>query len=390
MSGRYDFICLSETKCQVIEKNSLDGFQPKIMTRRNVKHNFGGIHGICIYVRSELFDFVSEPCDVFSDCVLWLVVDCPARNMKFILGSVYIPHENSVFHEDDIFDVIANDVTTLRANYHGYPMVMAGDFNSRTGTMDDFLDLEWESIFDLNQNAVGFEVDNFNGGLSRKELHEKNISLKRSNMDKFINRNGRNLISFCKCLELMIVNGRLGEDKGVGRNTCLTTAGESTIDYMIVSADLVGNVSNFRVEEFDKCLSDNHCTITGVIGFRGVNDEAVQVVEPSGVSGGLRGSQVKTRWKNEVSLEYRQSFNEARVNELKDKLKAFQDDPEQTLSEGEMNDISCDLCQLLIEPSRTLGLTKNIAPARRKKVIKKVLDLGLIGSAKTKESTICS
>ena len=52
-----------------------------------------------------------------------------------------------------------------------------------------------------------------------------------------------------------IVNGRFGTDKGIGSTTC---ADASTIDYMIVSPEIMSRVKNFEVDVFDSAMSDKH------------------------------------------------------------------------------------------------------------------------------------
>ncbi len=52
------------------------------------------------------------------------------------------------------------------------------------------------------------------------DLIENNDIAKRISKDKVINRTGRSLINICKETDILIVNGRIGADKGVGNFTC--------------------------------------------------------------------------------------------------------------------------------------------------------------------------
>ena len=65
-----------------------------------------------------------------------------------------------------------------------------------------------------------------------------------------------NLISLCKSTHLMIIIGRFGADRGIGRTTCSTARGSSTVDYALVSPKLLTFITNFLVDTFDSCLSD--------------------------------------------------------------------------------------------------------------------------------------
>ena len=56
---QYDIICFSETKTNFIENVKFDGFKVFDLTRENESHRYGGIHGLCIFVREEIYDFFS-------------------------------------------------------------------------------------------------------------------------------------------------------------------------------------------------------------------------------------------------------------------------------------------------------------------------------------------
>ena len=64
---------------------------------------------------------------------------------------------------------------------------------------------------------------------------------------------GSSLIQLCKNNNLVILNSRAGEDKGIEK---YTTTRHSVVDYMIMPSDMLRYLSNFRVHEFDPLLSD--------------------------------------------------------------------------------------------------------------------------------------
>jgi hypothetical protein len=70
----------------------------------------------------------------------------------------------------------------------------------------------------------------------------------RANVDTYRNRFGKLLVDFCIINSLLIVNGRLGTDKGIGDCTYVSSNGCSTIDYYIVSRALFDNVKDFRID----------------------------------------------------------------------------------------------------------------------------------------------
>ncbi|GFS20731.1 zinc-binding alcohol dehydrogenase domain-containing protein 2, partial [Elysia marginata] len=68
------------------------------------------------------------------------------------------------------------------------------------------------------------------------------------------------LLDMCKTTELIILNGRCGEDKYLGATTCNNS---SVIDYALVNYGCLDNFHiNFKVHEFSHLLSDVHNQIS--------------------------------------------------------------------------------------------------------------------------------
>ena len=68
----------------------------------------------------------------------------------------------------------------------------------------------------------------------------------------------------CKCNDLFICNGRLGDDKD-DEFTCKNV---SVVDYVIGSSDLLKIVDTFSVLEFSKLLSDAHRPLSLSLAFK--------------------------------------------------------------------------------------------------------------------------
>ena len=60
----------------------------------------------------------------------------------------------------------------------------------------------------------------------------------RNNVDEMINEQGQNLLDFCIEAKLRILNGRLIGDS-MGYKTFYGARGSSSIDYILVSEDLL-------------------------------------------------------------------------------------------------------------------------------------------------------
>ena len=70
----------------------------------------------------------------------------------FIPGAVYIPCEGSHYHHNEIVDTLSEDLINFRVSLD-LPVVLLADFNSRTGILNDFIELE-----DVVAFEGGFEL----------------------------------------------------------------------------------------------------------------------------------------------------------------------------------------------------------------------------------------
>ena len=79
------------------------------------------------------------------------------------------------------------------------------------------------------------------------ELHSAGC-LKRYSHDKSItNSHGKMLIELWKSTGMLIVNGRIGNDKGIGASTRVDTTGSSVVDYVIVTPRLFKEIIGFTI-----------------------------------------------------------------------------------------------------------------------------------------------
>ena len=304
----FDLICLTETKCNSIIENEIIGYKPYVMSKKCNSHKYGGIHGICVFVKEnvDINCFIVESLE--SESIVWLHITYSILKDVFILGVVYIPHDMSEYHHEDIFDHLANDIITIKA-MHDVPIVLIGDFNARTGTTSDF---EQEFI----HNGLFPEED------SLKQYFEEQNIMNRVNKDRQVNKNGRKLIEFCKMSDMKIVNGRIGRDKASGNYSCYTATGKSTIDYAVATMDLFPNISEFYIDVLDKCMSDVHCPVCMTVSF----NNYVPVISSQENSNTMDNSKyyvdndIMCRWNDELREEYTSSFNMTDINLLQAQL----------------------------------------------------------------------
>ena len=139
-----DFVvlCLSETKRSSYDLTDLPGYVPKFRPCRNKGYALCGIHGFVIFVTDDIARHVYDIPNTSSELVHWLRFDKKLLGFEIILGSLYLPHESSKYNEEGIYEDIAEDVMYLNAHYDDPLMILTGDYNARTGVLDDFITIE--------------------------------------------------------------------------------------------------------------------------------------------------------------------------------------------------------------------------------------------------------
>ena len=158
------------------------------------------------------------------------------------IAVVYIVPENSNYARHDPFGLLQNDIACIPP---GCQVLLCGDYNAHTSVESDFM-------VNINEGWDGELTDylcNINSERSTKifAMMEKNplerFSQDRRNVDNY----GKLLLKLCKAVGMLILNGRLGADKGIGRYTRMADNSASVVDYVIVTPDLFDDVGQFQV-----------------------------------------------------------------------------------------------------------------------------------------------
>ena len=139
----------------------------------------------------------------------------------------YIPPSNSLYytsHEVGFFELLEQDVRYYQQ--YGKIAIM-GDLNARCGDRLDYLhDIyacnDFVQFLDTNDHDDEHLLIDIPHGFS---------------IDKTVNCSGNKLLDLCRIGNLNIVNGRMGDDAGVGSLTYMSSTGCSLIDYAIMSYD---------------------------------------------------------------------------------------------------------------------------------------------------------
>jgi len=251
-------------------------------------------------------------------------------------GVIYIEPENSDYAKSDIFECLEN---ALLSYIDDKCILLLGDFNSRTGSINDFINCDHYN-FDVNDDdlKVAERIDN------EDLLLEYGIPKCRSSTDRKCNNYGHKLINMCKNLGLMIANGRCGKDAFIGKFSCKDA---SVVDYLIASPRILTCLYDFDVITFNEFLSDIHCPLHVALKANNMSTNCVRVVTPS------ENPLKRPKWKEEFKSTFHKYIN---LNDIENTLSVIF-----TLNQKDnidQNDIDCTyglITNILYQSARDCG-----------------------------------
>ena len=270
----------------------------------------------------------------------------------FILGTLYVPCQSSPHYNPDFFEDLALDMAHIQENYD-LPFMIIGDFNSRTGTLNEIMMSETDDII--------FDSSNFKYPDVLDIMKSLNIPFERSSKARIKNNNGRNLIDMCKCQELCIVNGRMGTDKGIG---CTTYDDKTVIDYVLCTPDLLAKVSDFKVDKFDPLLSDKHNPLNVYLNLDKVLYPKCATDITHSINENIDNNHIKCKWENEKTNDYQNNFEMDKIHDILLYISSI--NPNEVTVDT-INQISDNLRDILINPAKVTGMHKQISCKATKK-----------------------
>ena len=287
--------------------------------------------------------------DTQSPYVLWVKFSKKAFGVACILGSAYLPGERSDHKDEIMLEAISNDMLKFKNN-HNLPVCIIGDLNSRTGVLDD--------SFIYDQNVTNScEIDEFAHELfGISHSNEANTKFgQRNNRDTTVNKNGKDLVEFCKECDMKIVNGRFGTDKYIGEFTFNGSSDRnSTIDYCIVSPELGPHINNFEVHPYDINLSDYHCPIILTLYANYSTPNATDEIPESDVD----YNPVATKWCDEKKAEFQSKFDPCKIIEVNQLLDALE--PSNNINQMDLDNITKKLASISVTAGLETGISKHI------------------------------
>ncbi|MES9884249.1 MAG: reverse transcriptase family protein [Sedimenticola sp.] len=192
---------------------------------------------------------------------MWIKIDHSALGIKndIIAGFIYQPPESSRFFTADEAETLDIEITSMCIDHSN--VYLFGDFNSHISDTNEFINIDNFLMESLEIEDAGV-IEYFN---KVDILPNYGLDINRVSKDKKTNNSGHRLIDVCKSNNLFILNGRCGDDKGIGEFTFRDT---SIIDYAISSVDGLKHVQHFSIERLDALFSDGHSLLSTKLIFQ--------------------------------------------------------------------------------------------------------------------------
>ena len=159
------------------------------------------------------------------------------------IGNVYFVPPGSVHGTEDPISLLNDELQSIPS---GCNVLICGDYNGRTGMCKDILSELYDgSDGDLiNLTSINNQI---NAEYEFATFLERNDIIARHSMDKITNKRGKELLDLCRACGLLIINGRVGKDKGIGKFTRIESTRKSVVDYMICTPRIMQEISDFEV-----------------------------------------------------------------------------------------------------------------------------------------------
>jgi hypothetical protein len=152
-----------------------------------------------------------------------------AFQKPLFLCIVYAAPQGSPYADSNLFEHICQEVGEAMS-LGG--VLLAGDFNARTGTSTDFIDCNQLADVLLVPQAI--------------EDTLPNDMLERHNRDTITAGWHREFLDLCRTARLFNLNGRTPGDI-LGEYTCLSNKGFSTVDYFLTTVHPLEGVKHLEV-----------------------------------------------------------------------------------------------------------------------------------------------
>ena len=237
--NNFDIVLLTETHVGYEHKIHFVDFNYYPFCRHKSRNNryFGGLG---ILIRKGIKKGIKILNDGTSE-YQWIKLCKDFFNFKrdiYLCIIYYAPKNNT-----DILELLEKNILEKYKNLGD--IILTGDFNARTGSEDDHIAGDSNLHIPVNHN-------NYNVDLAIEQ---------RVSQDNTVDQRGKDLLEFCICNQIRILNGRCFGDSS-GNFTCIKPNGCSVVDYVLVSQNLFHDILYMGVSDFKANFSDCHCKLS--------------------------------------------------------------------------------------------------------------------------------
>ena len=301
---------------------------------------------------------------VHSPYVLWVEFSKEAFGLSCIIGSTYLPGEGTTHHNTEMLDTLYDDIEYLK-NKLKLPICLIGDMNSRTGNLDDTLDFDHVMINECEINDFAEELSSINFSNENSAINKVRV-----NTDRTVNENGKALINMCKANNVIIVNGRTGYDRNIGEVTFKGHNGDSTIDYCIITPNIIPHIQDFQVDVLDQNLSDKHSPIVFTLKTKHstgpINQNEITIETD------IEYEQISTKWSDDKKSEFQSNFDQNKIQSL---LQTLEDIETNGADQVKINNVVKEISNISIMAGINTNIskktTKNKSPPQKTNKTKK-------------------
>ena len=224
----YDLLILTETKCSSRSQlPSIPGFELEARPCRRRRSLSGGL---AVYLRVG----AGRRLSVWKMGAnhLWVKVEGLLPASSLLVCAVYLPPGRHNPHYDSaIFRTLSADLEAAASQ--GLPVLIAGDFNARTGTAPDV-------------DPTGLDLVGVSGDPRAYSALAPRVSCDCAPPDA----RGRELLAFCRAQSLIILNGRVPGNSGqMPTSRGSTNTGSAVVDYILGTPELLHSVVALDIEE---------------------------------------------------------------------------------------------------------------------------------------------
>jgi hypothetical protein len=304
----YDLFCVQETKLDTFDIISIPDY--KFISKPRGAKYIRKSGGLGIFVKDWLCDHI-DILESKNDYVLWLKIRKSLfRNLDqdFVIGTIYIPPEQSkFFNEDEIFD-LQNEIFTKCTEFTN--ILTIGDFNGYTANNPDYADCDEFLLKQLDYDYEIIQSMNVTEILSKYDL-----PVERFSKDKKQNRVGNVILDICKNNNMFIVNGRVDPDRSESGE--FTFKQTSVIDYAIVTLPILRMCSYFHVEDVDDLFSDGHSVLSLTLDLTClINIDTNHSNFVSHAINGERSLKRPPKWRPDLRSSFNENINLSNLHEI--------------------------------------------------------------------------